>query len=138
MAASACTDGTAPLPSEADLLAANARYDTALIAGDSAALDQLYLPDFTYVGADGEVRNKTEQIRAFASGSIDLLEGRSHDIVVRPIGSARLTIGAFTGRVRVADNEFSFRERYSALWLADDGRWRLAHEHGSVVPDSLP
>lgn len=45
-------------PRSGSLLAANAEYDRAIIAGDAAVLDQIYVPDFSFVGDKAELRNK--------------------------------------------------------------------------------
>jgi amidase len=130
------TAGTAgAAPDEAALLRANAEYDAALVGGDGAALDRLYADDFRYVGPGAVIRDKRAQIAAFTGGAIDLLEGRSDEVVVKRYGDTAAMTGRFTGRVREGGREYSFVERYSAVWVIDDGRWRLALEHGTVVPD---
>lgn len=120
---------------DAALLRTNLEYDAALVAGDAGALERLYAEDFVYLGPGAVVRDKRAQIAAFADGTIDLLEGRSDDVAVRRYGDTAVMTGRFTGRVLDRGREYAFKERYSAVWVLDDGRWRLVLEHGTVVPD---
>ncbi len=121
--------------SEKDLLETNGRYERAIVAADTSVLDALYLPEFAYIGPGGVVRDKAEQIRSLASGAVDVLEGRSDDVSVRIYGDTAILTGRFTGRARVSDDEFSFHERYSTVWIRDGSVWRLALEHGTVIKD---
>lgn len=120
---------------EKDLREANQRYDLALVAADTPALDALYLPEFTYIGPGGVVRNKMQQIQSIASGTVDVIEGRSDEILVRIYGYTAVLTGRFTGRARVSGEEFSFHERYSTVWIHRGSVWRLALEHGTVIKD---
>lgn len=120
---------------ENDLRDANYRYDLALVAADASALDALYLPEFTYIGPGGVVRNKTEQIQSLASESVDIIEGKSDQISITIYGDTAILTGRFTGRVRAQGEEFSFYERYSTVWINRGNGWRLALEHGTVIKD---
>jgi ketosteroid isomerase-like protein len=120
---------------EKNLREANHRYDVALVAADTFALDALYLPEFTYMGPGGIVRNKTEQIQSLASGTVDVIAGRSDEVTVRIYGDTAILTGRFTGRVRVPGDEFSFHERYSSVWFHHGNVWRLVLEHGTVIKD---
>lgn len=120
---------------EHDLRDANHRYDLALVAADASALDALYLPEFTYIGPGGVVRNKAEQIRSLASGAIDIIEGGSDHISITIYGDAAILTGRFTGRVRAHGEVFSFQERYSTVWINRGNGWRLALERGTVIKD---
>jgi len=118
------------------LLEANRQYDIALVAGDAAMLDRLYLEDFVYIGgANVEKRNKKQQITAMTDGSVKLLEGKSENIEAKHFGDLAVVTGEFIGRVRIKNKEISFRELYSTVWRHHSGRWRLELEHGSMVPD---
>ena len=120
---------------ENDVRAANHRYELALVAADASVLNALYLPEFTYIGSGGIVRSKDEQIQAISSGSVDVIEGGSDDVQVRIHGDTAIVTGRFKGRARTSGSEFSFRERYSTVWIRQGNDWRLALEHGTVVKD---
>ena len=118
----------------ADLRAANAAYDQALIAGDAAALGRYFTEDFQIIDDEANVRGKQDQIRMMTEG-IDLLEARSDDVRITPLGPDHaLLTGRFTGRYRVGDRENQFSERYTSIWVRDGGEWKVRHEHASLVP----
>jgi len=118
----------------ADLQAANAAYDAALIAGNSAALDKFFTDDFQIIDDDANLRGRQEQIRTMTE-VIDLIEARSDDVRITPLGpDAALMTGRFTGRYRVAGKENTFTERYTSVWVRQGGEWKVRHERASLVP----
>jgi ketosteroid isomerase-like protein len=119
---------------ERELREANARYDRAVIGGDSAALGELLADDYVYVSSEGEVRNKDQQIASLSAPQFDLRSPGSQDVTVRWIGDQALVIGRFPGEVHAGGNSLRFNERYSSLWTHDGGRWRIRHEHASLIP----
>ena len=121
---------------EERLAAANAAYDRALIAGDAEALNRIYTDDFQIIDDDANVRGKADQVR-FITEQVDLLEARSDDIEVTPLGhEAGLVTGRIAGRYRMDGAENSFTERYSSVWVREDGEWKIKHEHSSLVPST--
>ena len=115
---------------------ANADYDRAIVTADAAALDSIMSEDFVHVTAQGEVRDKPTQIATITSGRSQVMSAGSEDVSVRWIGDDALLVGRFPARVRSGDRTIAINERYSALWSRQDGRWRLRHEHSSLIPDS--
>jgi len=120
---------------ERELREANARYDRAAIGGDAAALGDLLADDYVYVSSEGEVRNKAQQIASLSAPQFDLRSQGSEDVTVRWIGDQALVIGRFPGEVRAGGNSLRFNERYSSLWSREGGRWRIRHEHASLIPE---
>lgn len=121
-------------PSTADLQAANAAYDRALIAGDAVAIAGFYTDDFTIIDDDANLRGKPEQVRTMTE-VIDLLEARSDDVQITPLGAdAALLTGRFTGRYRAGGEENTFAERYTSVWVRKGGEWKVRHEHASLAP----
>ena len=134
-ALAACSGkGTEDASSTAGLEAANAAYDRALIDGNAEALSRLYTDDFTIIDDEANLRGKQDQIRTMTE-VIDLLEARSDDVRVEPLGpDAAMLTGRFTGRYRVDGKENTFTERYTSIWVREGGEWKVRHEHASVLP----
>ena len=139
-ALAACSDegaGTTDA-STAELQAANAAYDRALVAGDAAALARIYTDDFTIIDDDGAIHDKQNQID-FMTTKVDLLEAQGDEIQVTPLGAdAALVTGRFRGRYRMDGKENKFTERYTSVWVRDGGEWKVRHEHASLVPKPKP
>ena len=126
------TSGT--LSREAELKAANAAYDEALLNGDAAALARVYTDDFQIIDDDANVSGKRDQIR-FMTEQVDLLNARSDDVQTTMLGpDAALVTGRFTGRYRYQGKENDFVERYTSVWVNQGGEWKMRHEHSSIVP----
>ena len=123
---------------EDQLRAANAQYDEALVEGDAAALNRHYTDDFQRIGNDGAVHDKKNQVQLITQ-EVDLLKGRGDEVRVTMLGpDSALVTGRFVGRYRYKGTEEDFTERYTSVWVRKDGRWRLKHEHASLVPELQP
>lgn len=137
LAITSCGDATGDNTTDdnaaVSLRALNAAYDRALLDADSVSLDSIYHPDFTYLGPDGVMRSRREQIATLMSGDVDVIEGKSDSVDVRLYGSTAILLGQFIGRAQVGPEQFAFRERYSTVWLRESGQWRLLVEHGTVL-----
>ena len=120
---------------ENQLRAANADYDRAIVTADAAALNEILAEDYIYVTAEGEVRDKPTQIVNLTSGRFQVMSAGSEDVQIRWIGDHALMIGRFPARLRRDDGEVRINERYSTLWTREGGRWRLRHEHASLIPE---
>lgn len=121
---------------EDQLRAANAQYDQALIEGDAAALNRYYTDDFQRIGNDGAVHDKKNQVQ-FMTKEVDLLNAREDDVKVTMLGpDSALVTGRVSGRYRYKGNEDDFTERYTSVWVRQDGQWLVRHEHASLLPKS--
>lgn len=138
LALAGCAEGGAPADksaAEAELRRANRAYDRAIVTADAAALEAILADDYSYVTAEGEVRDKATQIASLTSGRLQVMSAGSEEVRVRWIGDKALMIGRFPARVTAGSRSFTINERYSALWSHQDGSWRLRHEHASLIPE---
>ena len=116
------------------LRAANAQYDKALVDGDAAALERYYTDDFQRFGNDGQVHGKKDQIAAMTR-EVDLREARSDEVMVTMLGrDSALVTGRVSGRYRYRGKDDDFTERFTSVWVRDGDRWRVRHEHASLLP----
>ena len=123
-----------PTTVERELLAANAEYDQALIEGDAVKLDRFYSDDFQIIDDDAGIHGKRDQID-FMTEQVDLQQASSDDIKVTILGpEAAMLTGRFIGRYQYQGKENDFTERYTSIWVRQNGEWRVKHEHASLVP----
>jgi ketosteroid isomerase-like protein len=125
--------GQASTKAEQELYTANREYDQALVRGDAVALDRLYADEFIYTTPDGEVRDKAQQLAFTRSGDLRLESGQSDEVRVRVYGNTAVMIGRFTATGKFRDKKIDIRERYTAVWVKRDGRWRLVAEQGNLI-----
>lgn len=119
---------------KAELEAATAAYDRAVSKADIPALDKLLLPGVVFTTATGRVMDKKAVLAMLASPDTRY-ESVESDQVNRKITG---NIAIETGRVRVRGTRHgkpvNETQRYTDVWLRQDGRWQLAAEHTSLVP----
>lgn len=135
LAVASCEQSAAdPSVAVAELKAANAEYDRALVAGDAAALNRFLTDDFQIIDDDAAVHGKRNQIE-FMTREVDLLHARGDDVRITMLGNeAALVTGRLTGRYRYKGKDRDFAERYTSVWVRHGDRWRVRHEHASLVP----
>lgn len=125
--------GQTPKKNYRELLKANREYDEALVRGDALVLERLYSDDFIYTTPDGEVRDKAQQLAFTRTGDLRLESGQSDDVRVRVYGNTAVMTGRFTATGKFRDQRIDIRERYTAVWVKREGRWRLVAEQGNLI-----
>jgi ketosteroid isomerase-like protein len=118
---------------EQELLKANQEYDLALLRADAAALDRLYADEFVYTNPDGEIRNKVQQLAFTRSGDLKFESAKSSDVKVRVYGKTAVMTGRFNAKGTLKGETINVRERYTAVWVKQNGRWQLVAEQGNFI-----
>ena len=118
---------------EQELRRANRKYDEALVRADIVVLERLYSEEFVYTTPDGEVRDKAQQLAFMRTGALRLESGQSNDVRVRVYGNTAVMTGRFTAKGKFKDKIIDIRERYTAVWVKREGRWRLVADQGNLI-----
>ena len=117
---------------EQELLKANQEYDAAIVGNDVKTLERIFADEFVFTDYNGEVKNKAQQLDFFRSGALKLESGESDDVEIRLYKNVAVMTGRFTARRSAGGKKIEIRERYTAVWVKQKGRWRLVAEHGSL------
>ena len=110
----------------------------AQIDADRAALDRLYADDFIGIGPSGTVRAKPQVLSDFTSGDLKFQSITTDDVQVRVYGNTVVETGRSTmigqdkGKIVPRDN------RFTRVWVKQQGRWRLGANHYSLLISPLP
>ena len=110
----------------------------AQIDADRAALDRLYADDFIGIGPSGTVRAKPQVLSDFTSGDLKFQSITTDDVQVRVYGNTVVETGRSTmigqdkGKIVPRDN------RFTRVWVKQQGRWRLVANHYSLLSSPLP
>jgi ketosteroid isomerase-like protein len=104
-------------PPDAEIRALETARRDAIQAGDRAALERIYAPDFRGVTSGGLQVGQQQAVAGLlrATGKAAAMD----DIEVRVFGNAAVA----TGRLRLADNGGALR--YIHVYAYRDGMWRL-------------
>lgn len=109
-------------------------FGEAMVAGDTATLEQLLAEDFTYVHSSARVEPKAELVpRIGARGNARMDFARMQ---VRSYGGADIVSGVAHMVVGPADAPLAFDSEFSAVWVPENGRPRLALYHSTRLPEA--
>ena len=105
----------------------------AQIGAHALALNRIYADDFIGIGPSGTVRTKAQVISDFTSADLKFQSITTDDVRVRVYGNTAVETGRSTmigqdkGKAVPRDN------RFTRVWVKQDGRWRLVTNHYSAL-----
>ena len=105
----------------------------AQIHADAAALDRIYADDFIGVGPSGTVRTKPQVISDFTSGHLKFQSITTDDVQVRVYGNTAVETGRSTMDGQDRDKAVPRDNRFTRVWVKEQGRWRLVANHYSSL-----
>jgi ketosteroid isomerase-like protein len=100
------------------------RY-AAMVDADLDTLDQLLSDDVIYTHSDASVDSKASYLELLRSGRLryDTLEHTTEAVVTRP--GVTIVLGTMSGSIHMHGGAKTLNSRVAAVWVAEDGRWRL-------------
>jgi len=105
----------------------------AQIHADAAALDRIYAEDFIGVGPSGTVRTKPEVLSDFTSGHLKFQSITTDEVQVRVYGNTAVETGLSTMVGQDAGKTVPRDNRFTRVWVKQQGRWRIVSNHYSLV-----
>ncbi len=111
----------------------------AILKGDMAALNDLFLPEYVVNAPINQVTEKTDVLRRVKEGLIrySAFESEIEEIVIH--GDTAITMGRETvkpiGNAPLAGQ--TVLRRYTHVWLRKDGRWRQLARHANIICPEL-
>lgn len=97
----------------------------AVVAGDLGQLEDIYAPDYVYVGSDGRQINRAERLDAFRTGRLRYVTTRHTGTSVRVYGDTAVVQGETHSRVILSGREVEGDFRYVGVWVRQAGTWRI-------------
>jgi ketosteroid isomerase-like protein len=120
-----------PMP---DALTADRQFFTALIDGDGQALDRLLSDDFILIDVmSGSVIAKPEFLAAIRSGQVTFEAIEPADNLVRHYQGTAVITGRTQMKGRFGEAPFAFNSRYTHVFVAQQGEWRLVSAQGTQI-----
>ncbi len=113
------------------------RLRAAQLAADVAALDALIAEDLLFVGPDGRLATKSQDLEAHATGVVRFREHVPEELRVRRVGTGG-SVAVTSLRARLAVEVAGALNRgtyhYTRVWARDDaGNWRVVGGHVSAA-----
>lgn len=118
---------------EREVLAANAAFDRAIVTRDADAYERILADDFILTAADGTVSDKKGEIAKVRSDDLTFESGKSDDVRVKVYGNTAVVTGRFTAKGKNAGRDFTFVERYTAVFVKQNGRWQMVAEQATEI-----
>ena len=125
--------GGAQTKAEREVLAANEAFDRAIVTRDVGGYERIMADDFIFTSADGSVSNKKGEIERVRSGRLTFESGKSDDVRVKIYGKTAVLTGRFTARGKNDGRDFTFVERYTAVFVKRGGRWQMVAEQATEI-----
>lgn len=105
----------------------------AQIGADRAALERIYADDFIGIGPSGTVRTKSQVLSDFTSGNLKFQSITTDDVQVRVYGNTAVETGRSTMIGQDNNKPVPVDNRFTRVWVKQQGRWRLVANHYSLL-----
>jgi Domain of unknown function (DUF4440) len=119
----------------ADLRESEERLQRAQLTSDLDELDRLLHPGLTFVGPDGTLTGKSDDLEVHRTGAIRIDRSEAEELVVRVNDGVGVTVltarlgGSYQGQV------FDGRMRYTRTWAyGEQTGWRVVAAQAAFLP----
>jgi hypothetical protein len=109
------------------------RY-TAMVGPDLDTLDELLSDEVLYTHSNASVDTKASYLDILRTGTLvyHSLDHTTDAVITRP--GVAVVSGTMSGSIRMNGAEKTLNSRVVAVWVAEDGRWRLAAFQPTPIP----
>jgi ketosteroid isomerase-like protein len=105
--------------------------------GDVRAMEELLTEDFTLTNSAGTVTTRQDDIELARRGEVKYEVFRNKDMKARLHGDAAIVTGRTIVKGSSGKNEFDAEFQFTDTLVFQDGRWRLAASHVSLLKSDL-
>ena len=118
---------------EREVLAANDAFDRAIVTRDVEGYARIIAEDFIFTGPDGRISDKKGEIERVRTRPLTFEFGKSDDVRVKVYGNTAVITGRFTAKGKSDSSDFTFVERYTAVFVKRGGRWQMVAEQATEI-----
>ena len=109
------------------------QWAAAEVAGDTAVLNAITVPEFALVGPLGFVLDKSQWSHRYAGGGLVTRSLDRADVTVRVMGDTAITIGEHVQQASYRGSPADGRFRSTHVYVRTGQGWRLAGMHLSPI-----
>jgi ketosteroid isomerase-like protein len=107
----------------------------AMRAADTAALGDLWAPEYRSTSAVGHTSTRAEALMAYAVGLVRVDSADVSEVDVRTYGRTAIVFGALRWGGMAAGGPFTQVARFQHVWVRQaDGRWQLVASQMTAQP----
>jgi ketosteroid isomerase-like protein len=109
------------------------RY-AAMVGADLGALDELLSDDVLYAHSNASVDSKASYLELLRTGALvyHSLEHTTEAVINRP--GVTIVSGTMSGSIHMHGAAKTLNSRVAAVWVRDDGKWRLSAFQPTPIP----
>lgn len=107
----------------------------AILAGNLKALGDFFAPDWKMISSDATMMNREQLFGAMAAGLLKFASYEQSDLEVRVYGDAAVVIGTGKSKGEWKGESFGTKERFTDVFIRQDGKWHCVSTHTSNFPD---
>jgi uncharacterized protein (TIGR02246 family) len=121
-------------PTDSQVQDLEERRYAAMVGPDLDALGELLSDDVIYTHSNASVDTKASYLDILRTGTLvyHSLDHTTEAVVTRP--GVAIVSGTMSGAIRMNGAEKTLNSRVAAVWVAEDGRWRLAAFQPTPMP----
>jgi hypothetical protein len=128
----------APDAVRAELLALEARWDSAVVRKDVTVLEGILDRGFVFIDADGAVSTRAVMLAGLQDPELVIDPFETRDVLVRVYGGTAVLTGWYEQTGRYRGRAYRSRMRYTDVYVRDAGRWLAVSAHASRLADPVP
>jgi hypothetical protein len=104
-----------------------------IVQGNWDEYEKLLASDFTRISADGKLADKKSVISEFREGPRKIIVMEPEDMHARIYGDSAILQGRVTTSVRDSGHVNTRKERFTEVFVKQDGQWQLASEQETSI-----
>jgi len=120
------------------VLRADALLVDAGVRSDVSTFERLWAADVMFIGNDGRIWDRLARLESFRSGQRDNAAARDLDVYVRLYRDAAVLMKTSAVAGKLEGRVFESRSILTRMFVREQGRWLLAHQHSARLEDQLP
>ena len=120
---------------QAELLRLEKVGAAAIVAGDLKALGEFFATDWKIVDSAASMMDRAQLFKLMGEGSLKFASYEESDLQVRIYGDAAVVIGTGESKGQWKGESFGSKERFTDVFVRQDGKWRCVSTHTSDFPD---
>jgi ketosteroid isomerase-like protein len=110
-------------------------FDEAIVRRDVSALDKMTSDDFTLISLNGDLHEKAEVLKYFATHASQYEYRKTDNLRVRVYGDAAVVTGRTTQTVQENGKDHSDAYRFTRVYIRQKGHWLLVDLQPTRVPE---
>jgi ketosteroid isomerase-like protein len=118
---------------EQELIDLGHAWDRAMIENDAEEIGRYMADDWTIIGSDGSVGDKTTFLEVVRSGALTHDAMTTEDPRVRVYGDTAVVVARGVSGGRYQGQPFREEERVTCVFVRQDGHWRCVLTHLSRI-----